>query len=264
MPIADADNLNRLGIALDFLAGILLAPELLGKERIQRLESRLERLGKAILSVMNPITSGTQKPNLTERIVQTLIPVLTVHLFFWWFLWPRGDQGVNVVLIMAMCVSVIYLASNLGRLRANNEALKNVDQASGSTLESIHLVRVPIGLSLLLNVVFVIQYGLSLWALIAIGCHVWLIYMARNIGKFENRIVWYLLANLIVPVFAVLFWPMLLGVLFFWPVIAGTILAGRFLMFLTEPEQYRLKTIVTVTGIAVFIIGNALQLIATY
>ncbi len=41
----EPEVLNRIGIILNFLAGFLLAPELLGTERLEKFEDSLERFG---------------------------------------------------------------------------------------------------------------------------------------------------------------------------------------------------------------------------
>lgn len=44
MDPADPSNLNRLGIVLNFIAGFLLAPQLIGQDRVLRIEKRIERV----------------------------------------------------------------------------------------------------------------------------------------------------------------------------------------------------------------------------
>ena len=56
----DEDTLNRVGILLNFAAGFLLSPGLLGVDRIRRLEAALERRGEQLvawtqLAVVAPI-----------------------------------------------------------------------------------------------------------------------------------------------------------------------------------------------------------------
>jgi hypothetical protein len=56
----DEDTLNRVGILLNFAAGFLLSPGLLGVDRIRRLEAALERWGQQVaawmqLAVLAPI-----------------------------------------------------------------------------------------------------------------------------------------------------------------------------------------------------------------
>ena len=58
-PSTTLDWLNRLGIVFNFLAGFMLAPELLGIQRIHRLEKRLEnaitKTNKALSSPLERI-----------------------------------------------------------------------------------------------------------------------------------------------------------------------------------------------------------------
>lgn len=46
--------LNRLGIILNFLAGFLLAPELIGLERIRRFEERMEKSASSWIKGIDP------------------------------------------------------------------------------------------------------------------------------------------------------------------------------------------------------------------
>lgn len=57
----EPETLNRIGIILNFLAGFLLAPELLGTERLKRIEDFLERLAPRIADSGIHIISKTSQ-----------------------------------------------------------------------------------------------------------------------------------------------------------------------------------------------------------
>ncbi|GAA6623626.1 hypothetical protein [Scytonema sp. NUACC26] len=51
--IPDFDTLNRVGIILNFLAGFLLAPDLIGKDKLSQLEKRLKPSFANLMSNLN-------------------------------------------------------------------------------------------------------------------------------------------------------------------------------------------------------------------
>lgn len=53
--------LNRIGIVLNFLAGFMLAPELLGIERLRRIENYMDMQGSVMKHRMDVIIVGTQR-----------------------------------------------------------------------------------------------------------------------------------------------------------------------------------------------------------
>jgi len=55
--------LNRAGIILNFLAGFMLAPELIGLARLQRAEDRIERTLQTMRRVSNQLTPSELTPN---------------------------------------------------------------------------------------------------------------------------------------------------------------------------------------------------------
>lgn len=87
-------GLNRLGLVVNFIAGFMIAPELVGIERLKRLEAWLERL---LSSAKDRLTrSENRLRNLSMKITERffasgciLLPLLflltCIYSTFWWF-----------------------------------------------------------------------------------------------------------------------------------------------------------------------------------
>ncbi len=88
--------LNRIGIVLNFLAGFMLAPELLGVERLQKAEQRL----KSTLMRIGKFTSTTK-----SRYFETFYMYRSGYTFF--------SAGASVLLIYLVFVRNYGIAATL-------------------------------------------------------------------------------------------------------------------------------------------------------
>src|SRR3972149_12004161 len=79
----DETWLNRLGIILNFLAGFMLAPELIGIERLKKIELFLERV---LLHVKSTLDTQLRRGNEKAGLIHILRPasvIITLVLIIW-------------------------------------------------------------------------------------------------------------------------------------------------------------------------------------
>jgi hypothetical protein len=115
--------INRLGIVLNFLAGILMAPDLIGKERLLKLQGTIEQTANYWLSMLK-IPAGTEHKYepYGSSVLRRLILFL-VALGFWIIVWYWVLDRVSAVgklwrigAILAVPIVVVLLFSALARV----------------------------------------------------------------------------------------------------------------------------------------------------
>jgi hypothetical protein len=251
MNVLELDTLNRLGIVLNFAAGFLLTPELLGRDRIERIERRVEIIASRLSSLLTPLEArpGTGEPR-TVSLSVSLSVVLGAMLCFgiWIVLWP-GENEAKMLLALLLTVDGVYC---LGFLRLWTRL--SLREASRSIPWFHFLIVVVISISA--NVIVVAAFG-AVPLLIPLLLTVWLSLSMYTELSAPLRIL------VALPLFAFM-WPLFLVgsvVLSLW---IGVRRIGSLLVYITDPERPRLRDLMVSLGIAAFILGNALQLIATY
>lgn len=105
--------LNRLGIVLNFAAGFLIAPELIGIERIQRFEERMlarSRKTRAGLALELPRLTGESlaKSSITRWGALLLASLGVLVLCIKGFDTPEEDRISNLELILA-CFWIVIM-----------------------------------------------------------------------------------------------------------------------------------------------------------
>jgi len=220
--------LNRLGIILNFIAGFLIAPELIGEERLKHFEiwmkERLHRINK--LTDIKRYTQGQSIKNVKLKEVQTVF-------------------------------------STSPAIKAQFEAM---DKAKKNRAKLYYLTL--IGLWLLLWQIVEYQAHKFIFVLSAIGIFfvIGLIHHYLEVSQYEwlaislIEFLMNFLGFVVYPLFFIIFFLLSISIrtvmyLFYQPTrLAIHILQGR----------DRLKSIVVSLGIILFILGNLFQFIATF
>jgi hypothetical protein len=214
------DWVNRIGIILNFCAGFLLAPELIGIERLQRfekfLEERVERaqnsvldlslLGEVMLTVGIGIGHGFLRAFGAFVSVSSVI-LWAVFLYATLFVFQLSVQEIAVLVICAVAIPFVALyVSALMRQRQTLRVIKGISR-----------------------VILVVEFGFLLIPLALLGRAAWESLVSNGFA-FGGLLLFRLLNSILVR--------------------------------LTGND--RLRGVVVFAGIAVFIVGNALQLWATW
>jgi hypothetical protein len=204
---------NRLGIVLNFVAGFLVAPELLGIQRLERAERSLETFtkkgrgwlegGRYLFFVTFRETEEGIARGLRTKVQAELLVVCALFWIMLWWAW-RSRLWLTFVLPIVIYFAFVLMAMLALSFRMEGE-------------EPIKSLPVRLALSLLLPCM-----GLTL-----------------------------------TPIFA-LYDLLILGA----ALLAHRIL-GRLLTSLEEGDN-RLRMLLVPVGIFFFIVGNLLQLIATF
>lgn len=95
----DNTNINRIGIILNFFAGFLLAPELIGDKRLKNLESSFELLLKRAASGLHNL--GFRKYLSRVEAILVYLPTLVVFLIsiLSVILFPFSDLPINRIVL---------------------------------------------------------------------------------------------------------------------------------------------------------------------
>lgn len=216
-------NLNRLGIVLNFFAGFMLAPELIGIERLRSFENATEanlaRLRKKLM-----LDSDYGRKRRFQFLVARLIALLYVYFLNERFIGP-------IVLILGISTLTLVPLAFL---------LQDTFPVMAFLLPYMYILLVLISLPL--------EYSEKES----------LIELFRSVGVAKIAVI---------PIkYCVLFLyyglQLLISVLSFasYAVILGVV--GFFLSTLEGDDK--LRSIVVVGGVLFFVLGNALQLIATF
>ena len=209
------DWVNRIGIILNFCAGFLLAPELIGIQRLQRFEKFLEeskpRAGDIVLNLLLP--SGTilifliRYGFLRAFVLVSSVILWAVVLYATLFVYQLSVQELAVLVICA--VAIPFVALCVSALMHQRPTLRVIRGISGGILA--------------------VEFGFLLIPLLILGRADWESLVMSGTGRIWFRLFW---------------------------------LLHRILARLTGDDK--LRGIVVFLGIVVFIVGNALQLLATW
>jgi hypothetical protein len=213
------DWVNRMGIILNFCAGFLLAPELIGIQRLQRFEKFLEERkrraghisGDIVFNLLLP--SGTilvflvRSGYLRAFVLVSSVILWAVFLYATLFVYQLSVQELAVLVICAVAIPFVALCvSALMRQRPTLRVIRGISA-----------------------VILAVEFGFLLIPLLILGRADWESLVMSGAGR-----IW-----------VSLFW-----------------LLHRILARLTGDDK--LRGIVVFLGIVVFIVGNALQLWATW
>jgi hypothetical protein len=206
------DWVNRIGIILNFCAGFLLAPELIGIQRLQRFEKFLEESVPRFRNFVEGLPRRIQ--NLLELGLPWLVFNSIGSLAIWWVFVVTGPVSGRIAAIsvavplVAFCVSGLILRLiRRPRVLERSELWEWMDLINGLSFALLMLE-----LSALLIPLMIL--GTVCWVLVRVSA---------------GLLSWVL---------------------------------GIVLVRLTGSD--RLRGVVVILGIAVFIVGNALQLWATW
>ncbi len=132
--------INRYGIILNFFAGFLLAPELLGITRLQRAENAIERTLMRSKELLSPFVSlMAPRPLLGElKLVSILVfcAAMSAALYATAFHYLRL-AGLGLVATLALCV-VAFVVATVALLFVKDE------QWSDVLMFGVYAVLVPI------------------------------------------------------------------------------------------------------------------------
>lgn len=259
MDISDLENLNRLGLILNFAAGFLLAPELIGHQRIQRWEDRIERLGGMLNTVLGSETDDSPRARRLGGVASILLMCLVVYLVYGWLFWSEASDEFNAFLI----VSLVGLATAIS-LKGRAMVDRGMPDMTSPSLFRVAWSQIVF--AAVINSLTLYELGaVACLTMAALGyiCLLGLFLVVKPSPSTQPTQSGPILTLLLIPV-AIVFWPMLVGILALSPLFVAAILCGRFLLYVMDPERYRLRGRLVTIGIGAFILGNALQFVATY
>lgn len=296
----NAELLNRIGIILNFLAGFMVAPEVIGLERLKSFENSLEKLSEKY-NLKESLEQGSQKleffvkNNFHQKF--TLRRIENINLFKW--------VVISLMLIVIpLIIQIILLkyfyefissSTTLSQIRDSIFMVALITIIGSVTVNYIDSIEPLIELSLrrsktsiahAMNFLFFgffrILYELlfiSIYAVLAlIFLSIVLIYsvfrgkptkrqVTESLRKLQGRIFLFLKGSASI---IIIFWmaPIalafagVLGLLGVLPIIFYRFLAS--IIYLLEPENSRLESLLVAWGVLFFIVGNLLQFIATF
>jgi hypothetical protein len=244
----DGEWLNRLGIVLNFVAGILIAPELIGRDRIRRAEERIERASEALPNRFGGVLEDEYNP-VPEGMSAIVLGVLTPSLVWWRLLVERGVTAGWLVLPVIVLYGALIVFGNTPE--------RDVIDASFSFLGILSTLLVTgalvwaIGVRWTLIVVLVVIIGNAVMYVRDMWWE-WQKYGEIDVGEWAAM-----------SVGLVITWPMLVGMSFVVFVSAVVVAACRGALWLLGP-QHRLEGYLVAAGLTCLVVGNAMQLIATF
>jgi len=105
------DLINRLGIILNFIAGFMLAPELLGIERLKRVEIKLEKVlsflikgVRKVLSIFSIEDDGSWRGHFIGTVILCLLQYALIILFDLY----KSDE-LKITLMLAIYSSILLI-----------------------------------------------------------------------------------------------------------------------------------------------------------
>jgi hypothetical protein len=223
--------LNRIGIILNFVAGFLLAPELIGLDRIRRFETRLEKTAARVKKVFEPY-----------REIFIVHPVRSnrKHLY-------RRILGVTLILVILIGIDIPFVNDFFSELFL-------------SIFYYLTRERKVVGILCLVLAIII-----WIWA-----ANYYLRYMKfldETQKKLKARLILIIVAPITLPLYislsVLLFLLRSLAFLMISVQIYMMLLPARIILYFLEGQD-RLQTFFVSLGIVLFIFGNLLQLIATF
>lgn len=258
MDLRDYNNLNRLGIILNFAAGFLLAPELLGRRNLERGERWLKSAEALINRILATFTGGGDITNSkAHRLAKLLIYFTTLFsLAFWWFVW-RTEQTVwktvPQILFVLLITQVIWVLWPSFR------------SSSAAKFEKrFRLLRWPLFVqSFLIMTAVLFTWSISSIVVILVAIPVVYSVVTPSIAKdvLDPEVELFDRARLIV--FLMFFFSAQLAYVYVVSALAAVILLGRLSLEVMSPDRQSLRVRLVVIGIVFFIVGNAFQLAST-
>lgn len=234
-----SDWLNRIGIILNFLAGFMLAPELIGIQRLSQIETKTETYFNNAKNRFNNLQESIneEKTDLKYLFLRLIISSAFIIVLVWSFLTHRY-YIVILFLVLSYCFFVwigLMLANLVMRFPKARKAYRDSQQTFFVKLSLFWQVfrgqHITLGNTIR-------QY------------HFWLLvfpfYLLPLSPKVIASLAWYLI---IIPLLVLI-------------LILPNILIGFALKRLEGDE--RVREFVVWLGVIFFIVGNALQLIATF
>ena len=147
--------LNRVGIILNFVAGFLVAPELLGIRRLEWADARLKRFsekGKARLQAGAYVSKGALARAMRNHQAGFLATIFLVSALFWsswWWVWYTKDWTWSLIpalLYVAVGVLMYFVSAMAPGIRTSQMLVLAVrTPLSIFTAETLWIVRELIG-----------------------------------------------------------------------------------------------------------------------
>jgi hypothetical protein len=254
--VLDPTKANQIGIVLNFAAGFLLAPNLIGTERIQRWEARMESAGFFLAGFVPAV--GQRKHHLHTKVLLFLAlavvsPIVTV-IGYVQVVQPRGNGFWNNVLVVSFFpVLIVFLFTLMVLFRS--ETHEERDATLGRYL------RIYPAISIVLSAIIVVGFGWTTLILILGFNFLWVMIIVPSTLHLRNEPTRKkITVALLISVFG---WPVLtLGTVFV-PIATLFLGFGWLLLYVADPDRNVLQDRLVVLGIVTFIAGNALQLYAT-
>jgi len=213
----DETWLNRLGIILNFLAGFMLAPELIGIERLKKIELFLERV---LLHVKSTLDTQLRRGNEKAGLIHILRPasvIITLVLI----IWSLQARYYFITFIAVLLIYFFLVSVGFALIQLNEFILEVVKVFATFGFYSPRPIR------------------LSRW---------------NVIRRYHFLLLtWYPLLAIVPAIANLTIEPILLAI---------NMIVSKSVRRLEGEE--RLRSMIVASGIVFFIVGNFLQLLATF
>ena len=146
-----AEWLNRVGIILNFLAGFLLAPELIGIDRIKKAEKKMESTGAKLKKIVHTTLEKLPKRSLVMILFERnpFFPVLMTFISALLIIWiikfsgfPLGNIVINTIVLIFSVITISLIVfyfvhtTYMSLVRKDRETQKKLLEAFFLTLFS--------------------------------------------------------------------------------------------------------------------------------
>lgn len=252
----DSDDLNRIGIVLNFLAGFMIAPELIGVERLRRWEANTEARIQRYLDALEKRLRLYPFPG-TRLVMGAWMLLFVRTLFGSLFLIFIAAAinipirfGANALTLAPIAIGYAYLIFSAAFLKSGEGVISQLRVAAREVREEADYDWEAYE-RLTDEMVETLEVDLEEFLTIR-----------QLIRKYNILLItWYplmtLLAMLIRVVQAIVLLPLFLGLLLFMRRVLRTI-------FTALEGSDRLRARMVSLGIVLFILGSFLQLVATF
>lgn len=235
--------LNRIGIILNFLAGFMLAPELLGVERIRKTEDFLEKIVSRTLIFSDILIINLLKQ--VFRLIDMIVGIFDVD--------PSTKNAI--------------------RQYYQDEVVKEELQSMSRTIV-ITMLRSFLAVLLMITILFIVvtymfsinqHAGIIVLFIVLIYFYIsgFTVLGEEEFSGAKNMSIQHFISPFIAFSLSILLPPLMIIIYFFTLIISFTNILIRFTLHKLQGDS-RLRSILVWWGIIFFILGNSLQFAATF
>lgn len=153
----DVTLINRIGIVLNFLAGFMLAPELLGVERLRKVENYIDKWALVTKHRIDVVLMGTKRMfrligvrSLTASVIHTILQLIGMYTSL------SSNNPINTILAIGYCIAsfiIFYLFIKVYAYPEKRVNYKNMYHFFSSSI-TMFFIMPSINFSLILSTPF--------------------------------------------------------------------------------------------------------------